>query len=197
MKNFLLSLLILTITAIIVPYNEPLLYYLWLIPILLVVVIQLIFAKKIYSESNENVRLKDIVKAKALNSILLICLFGILYAIFSIFPKSRSFNTFILPIFLALNLNVIRQSFGFKICKIKIKNDSFSSKLKILINNFFVVSPLYLVMLKINFPISENVIKILAEVMLLLNILNLCTRMFVFKKNSLLEKILHIEYVSL
>lgn len=200
MKNTIIPLISLLIISFIIPHNEPLgrylWCYLWCLPILTLLILMLFFKQKNKTITNEPVPLKIILIAKCLNFVLLAFYLGIATMLFEAFPQARSFNYLVNILYIILTSNVILQSPGYRICKIKIRNETFILKLKILMNNFIVISPLYLVALKFRFNIPEKILKPLVESMFFINTINIFSRFFIIKKESALEKILGLEYVS-
>ncbi|MBP3773294.1 MAG: hypothetical protein J6I53_11505 [Treponema sp.] len=155
------------------------------------------FSKKIEYELNRSLGLGVIVKSKAIDFLMFIVLFGILYLVFELCPKTRSYNTFFLPLYIFLDMNLFGQTVGGKITKIKLVNETFYDKLKIFLNNFLIVSPVYILLVQKKFLIVEAKIKLIVEFLLLLNLINLFARLFIIRKKSLFEEILGINYVAI
>lgn len=197
MKKNLIEIFTLFAMGIVIPYNEPFYLYAWFLPILLIIAFRSFFSKKIEYELNRSLGLGVIVKSKAIDFLMFIVLFGILYLVFELCPKTRSYNTFFLPLYIFLDMNLFGQTVGGKITKIKLVNETFYDKLKIFLNNFLIVSPVYILLVQKKFLIVEAKIKLIVEFLLLLNLINLFARLFIIRKKSLFEEILGINYVAI
>lgn len=197
MKKNLIEIFTLFAMGIVIPYNEPFYLYAWFLPILLIIAFRSFFSKKIEYELNRSLGLGMIVKSKAIDFLMFIVLFGILYLVFELCPKTRSYNTFFLPLYIFLDMNLFGQTVGGKITKIKLVNETFYDKLKIFLNNFLIVSPVYILLVQKKFLIVEAKIKLIVEFLLLLNLINLFARLFIIRKKSLFEEILGINYVAI
>lgn len=159
-----------------------------------------LFCSSDYNKTEKNNRvdidvpLKDIVISNILNLTIFFILLAVVYFIFESFPESRSYNTFLFPMFILLNVNIFNQSLGMKCKRIKIKNDKATEKLKILLNNFLIISPVYVMFLSKKWEFIYAYHKALIELLLFLNVCNLFVRLLVDRKKSLFELIFNIEY---
>ena len=81
--------------------------------------------------------------------------------------------------------------------KIKISNDTFIKKIKILIINFLYLSPIYILFLNNNIHLEKEIIDVAFLILILINIVNLSVRYFITKSNSLYEIIFNIQITSI
>ncbi len=192
MKNVIVSLIELFVIGILVSWNETIVCLLWLLPIIGYSFYQII--KKTKEEETIVASLKDIFIGNIINLIIFLILLCIVYFIFENFPKTRSYNTFLFPMFILLNENVFNPSVGMKCRRIRIVNDEISDKIKILLNNFLIISPVYVMFFSKQWQFVYAYQKSLIESLLFLNVCNLFVRIFVARKKSLFELILNIKY---
>lgn len=197
MKKFIISILPAILLLPIIRYDKNLFSYLWFLPIPIIIAIYLTDTKKSEKFKKDEISILTICKANTINVIFFIIFFCFIYVIKDLFPSAYSYNVWILPMYFCLNLNYLWQSSGFKIMNIKVSNDNDLDKIKILINNFLIISPTYFVSLENNFLESSSKLTRFEEMLVLINILNFFTRIFILRENSLFEKILGIEYEAL
>ena len=195
-KNFIIAILPVLLVAAVIPYNEPIYLYAWFLPIPIIVFLQLFFTSKLEYDKSMDVALGIIIKSKVLDFLSIIILLGLLYIIFEFCPKTRSFNAFYLPLYIFCNMYLFGQTVGCKITKIKLVNESFLDKVKIFLNNFLIISPIYCMVLKNKIHVAESAVKVLVEFLLLLNLINIFVRLFVLKKKSLFEGVLNLDYIA-
>lgn len=193
-KNLIISILPVLLVGVVIPYNESIYFYVWFLPIPLFIFFQLFFPLKYEYDKGLDIKLGTILKSKLIDLFLYIIYFGVCYVIFNFFPKIRSLNFFYLFLYMFINKNIFRQSLGAKIVKIKIENERLIDKIKILVNNFLIISPIYVMLLKYRIQMLESIEKALVEFLLLVNLINIFTRLFVLKKKSIFEEILKLNY---
>lgn len=197
MKKFIISILPAILLLPIIRYDKNLFSYLWFLPIPIIIAIYLTDTKKSEKFKKDEISILTICKANAINVIFFIIFFCFVAVIKDLFPVAYIYNTLILPIYFCLNLNYLWQSSGFKIMNIKVSNDNDLDKIKILINNFLIISPVYFVCLGNNFSALNVKSGRFVEILGIINALNFFTRIFILRENSLFEKILGIEYEAL
>ena len=125
-----------------------------------------------------------------------IVLYFVVLNVFKFIQEILSYKaslTLYLSLIMLLNNQVFFRSIGFRIFNLRINNDTFLNKIKIITINYIIFSVDFFITLIILFPSYESSLKPGCEFLILIEIINIWTRIRFFKTQSLLEKILKIQ----
>ncbi len=106
--------------------------------------------------------------------------------------KSSSRLNVYLGLFLLIENQIFFRSIGFRIFRIYIPNDTTMEKFKIIILNIFICSPIYFLILGMQFPMIESSMDLISEFLIMLCFFNISSRIWIFKTQSALEKLLNV-----
>lgn len=166
----------------------------------IIIFIYIIYQKAIKNDNTiygEKIKLKKLIIAYLIDGLLLIVVCGVIKILFDFFIVLKSINIVYVCLILLLQRQIFIQSLGFRLMKIKISNDTFIKKIKILIINFLYLSPIYILFLNNNIHLEKEIIDVAFLILILINIVNLSVRYFITKSNSLYEIIFNIQITSI
>lgn len=168
--------------------------------IFLYIILHYLIYQKIISPDKEvykdTIKVKKLIVAYFIDVVFLVVICVFIKALFDFFPVLKSINVVYVCLILLLQKQIFIPSLGFSLMKIRISNDTFKKKIKILIMNFLYLSPVYILFLNNKIHLRKEILDAIFLLLLLINLVNLFIRYFITKSNSLYEILLNIQINS-
>lgn len=197
MNNILIITIEIATLIFTIDYTSDWIQYIWLIPIPVILFCQLFIKENKVEDEVKKTRLFDIFVSEGANTIFVFLYFLLYVLIRKFVPVISGKNCMTLMMFLLLNKDVFKQSLGGRMQSVRIINDTLLDKLKILFKNFILISPMYLVtIMPENTIVHGSKSEIIAAILIIINIVNIWSRFYIFKFNSFLERLVHIKYMK-
>ena len=197
MNNILIITIEIATLIFTIDYTSDWIQYIWLIPIPVILFCQLFIKENKVEDEVKKTRLFDIFVSEGVNTIFVFLYFLLYVLIRKFVPVISGKNCMTLMMFLLLNKDVFKQSLGGRMQSVRIINDTLLDKLKILFKNFILISPMYLVtIMPENTIVHGSKSEIIAAILIIINIINIWSRFYIFKFNSFLERLVHIKYMK-
>lgn len=196
-ENFILSIIGILPVLWLVDYTKPKIEFLYFLLIPLFVIPSIFIAEKEKPDESDGkyiaVPINKICPSWLLDwfIFILVCFFAS-FIINNIFRFYSDFLFYVL-FYIYLMHNILYRSISFRLLNLYVDRNSVGDKLKILIVNFIILFPFYFAMLgrKLGFP-KETMDKVFLF-SFLIDAINCIFRIFVFKTQSLYEKIFGIQ----
>ena len=197
MNNILIITIEIATLIFTIDYTSDWIQYIWLIPIPVILFCQLFIKENKVEDEVKKTRLFDIFVSEGANTIFVFLYFLLYVLIRKFVPVISGKNCMTLMMFLLLNKDVFKQSLGGRMQSVRIINDTLLDKLKILFKNFILISPMYLVtIMPENTIVHGSKSEIIAALLIIINLINIWSRFYIFKFNSFLERLVHIKYMK-
>ena len=197
MNNILIITIEIATLIFTIDYTSDWIQYIWLIPIPVILFCQLFIKENKVEDEVKKTRLFDIFVSEGANTIFVFLYFLLYVLIRKFVPVISGKNCMTLMMFLLLNKDVFKQSLGGRMQSVRIINETLLDKLKILFKNFILISPMYLVtIMPENTIVHGSKSEIIAALLIIINLINIWSRFYIFKFNSFLERLVHIKYMK-
>jgi hypothetical protein len=149
------------------------------------------FIKERGQGSNKSIASMKDVYVALLIDLFFLALYGSILRFIAILMDRSISNYFIyLVLFIFLTKNITIHTPGFIIMHLYYESSKMSDKIKVLIRNVCHVSIIYGLALERRFEIPDLIMRPILEIVLLFLIINMITKILIFKDRSLLDKIL-------
>lgn len=205
MKNCVVFCIAFLLMLPLVGIDKSLWVYFWVIPVIAYIIVVSLKKEKEFVTEKSIATSSKILKSILINMLsfflLAMLLLGLIYLL-GYFTRNNflklemivgiGLKIFIYACFFFLLVqNIAVKSLGHYFLKLKVENFSLVSKIKILLLNLYKFSLVYYVLFNWKFKTGEESNQI-PELILLVYVINIASRLLVFKNTSLIEKIFGI-----